>query len=93
VIGCTALGTTDTQDPCAIDVLYGVLCVNAMNNNFCAATSCSLNSDCSSGYTCNDRTDRCVNTSKNCLGLPCSLNSDCGTGQTCNNAIGLCVRQ
>lgn len=91
-LACTAFGTTDTQDPCAVDVLYGVLCVNAMNNNFCAATTCMYNSDCTTGYTCNDKTKRCVNNSKNCIGLPCTYNSDCPTAHTCNNGIGQCVK-
>jgi hypothetical protein len=90
-IACV-LGNTDSQDPCAVDVLMGVLCVNAMNNNFCAATTCASFTDCGSGYGCNDKTKRCFNNSNNCIGLPCSSFTDCPTGQTCNSGIKQCVK-
>ncbi len=86
------LGQTDSTDPCAVDVLLGVLCVAAMNNNTCAGATCMYNSDCPTGYSCNDKTDRCVNTSASCVGLPCTYNADCPTGQTCNNGTGQCNR-
>lgn len=86
------LGATDSSDPCAVDVLLGVLCVAAMNNNACAGASCMYSTDCPTGYTCNDKTDRCVNTSASCVGLPCLYGTDCPTGQTCNNATGQCNR-
>lgn len=92
-IACNGFGQADSADPCAVDVLYGVLCVAAMNNNYCASASCTYNQDCPTGYTCNDRTKRCVNTSHNCIGLPCTYNQDCPTGETCNNAIGQCSKQ
>ena len=87
------LGSTDSSDPCAVDVLLGVLCVSTMNSNFCAGVTCTYNSDCPSNYSCNDRTKRCVNNSANCTGLPCTYNSDCPTGQTCNNGTGQCNRR
>lgn len=86
---CT-LGQTDSADPCAVDVLLGVLCVATMNSNQCAGISCMYNSDCPTGYACNDKTDRCVSSSASCIGLPCKYNADCPTGLTCNNGTGQC---
>lgn len=91
-IGCV-LGQTDSADPCAIDVLLGVFCVASVNSNLCMATQCMYNADCSTGYSCNDKTRRCFKTDAPCLGLPCKYNFDCPTGYTCNNAVEQCVRQ
>ncbi len=89
---CTALGQTDSADPCAVDVLLGVFCVASTNNNSCFATPCTSSLDCGTGFSCNERTGRCYNTSANCVGLPCSSSLHCPTNQTCNNAAGQCVR-
>lgn len=81
---------TDTNDTCGADVVLGALCAGTVNNVQCAGVQCQYNSDCPSGWTCNDQTDRCVNTSARCPGLPCRYNADCPTGFTCNNGTGQC---
>lgn len=83
---------TDTNDTCGADVVLGALCAATVNNGQCAGVQCQYNSDCPSGWTCNDQTDRCVNTSASCPGLPCRYNADCPTGFTCNNGTGQCNR-
>ncbi len=91
-IACNSFGQTDSNDPCAVDVLMGVFCVATVNSGVCMATACTYDSDCTTGYKCNAKTDRCFRTDAPCLGLPCSYNSDCPTGHTCNNALSQCVR-
>jgi hypothetical protein len=81
---------TDTNDTCGPDVVLGALCAATVNNGQCAGVQCRFNADCPTGWTCNDQTDRCVDTSANCPGLPCRFNADCTTGFTCNNATGQC---
>lgn len=82
--------TTDTNETCGADVVLGVLCAATVNAGPCAGVQCMYNSDCPSGWTCNDKTDRCVQTSARCPGLPCRYNADCPTGFTCNNATEQC---
>ncbi|MBK7864442.1 MAG: hypothetical protein IPJ65_38730 [Archangiaceae bacterium] len=89
---CTSFGTTDSADPAAVDFLLAVFCVTSMNSNLCAGLACAYNTDCPTGYTCNDATDKCVKTDAACIGLPCKYNVDCPTGLTCNNAIGQCSK-
>lgn len=89
MVACTAFGT-DTNDTCGVDVVLGALCAATVNNVACAGVTCQYNSDCPTGWTCNDQTDRCVQTSARCPGLPCRYNADCPTGFTCNNGTGQC---
>lgn len=89
---CNGAGT-DTNETCGADVILGVLCAATVNVGACAGVACQFNSDCPSGWTCNDRTDRCVRTNAPCPGLPCQFNSDCPTGLTCNGATGQCNAQ
>jgi hypothetical protein len=89
MLACT-FGGTDTNDTCGADVVLGALCAATVNTIQCAGVQCQFNTDCPSGWTCNDQTDRCVNTSARCPGLPCRFNTDCPTGFTCNNATGQC---
>lgn len=87
-----SLGATDSSDPCAVDVLLGVFCVASVNSNLCMATQCMYDTDCPSGYGCNDKTLRCFKKDAPCLGLPCKYATDCPGGFTCNDAIAQCVR-
>ncbi|MCU0697169.1 MAG: hypothetical protein MUC96_11610 [Myxococcaceae bacterium] len=89
MLACT-FGGTDTNDTCGADVVLGALCAATVNTAQCAGVQCRFNTDCPSGWTCNDQTDRCVNTSARCPGLPCRFNTDCPTGFTCNDATGQC---
>jgi hypothetical protein len=86
------LGTADSNDPSAADVLMAVMCVATVNNGNCAGLSCQYNSDCPSDYSCNDATKKCFKKSSACIGLPCKYNMDCPTGLTCSDALGQCVR-
>lgn len=81
---------TDTTERCAYDILLGVLCASTVNSRACAGVQCRYNADCSSGSTCNDKTDRCVEMTARCPGLPCRYNADCPSGFTCNNATEQC---
>ena len=87
------LGVTDTTDPCGVDVLLGVLCVATTNSLNCASTACASSTDCPTNFSCNDKTQKCFNTSAYCVGLPCSSSVHCPTGETCNSAVGQCVKQ
>lgn len=89
MVACIGPGT-DTNDTCGADVVLGALCAGTVNNGQCAGVQCQYNSDCPSGWTCNDQTDRCVNTSARCPGLPCRYNADCPAGFTCNDGTGQC---
>ncbi len=81
---------TDTNETCGADVVLGILCAATVNAGPCAGVACMYNSDCPSGWSCNDQTRRCFQTSARCPGLPCKYNADCPTGLTCNNATGQC---
>jgi len=59
-LGCTALGSTDSLDPCAFDVLLGVLCVASTNNNLCAGIACMSSTDGPTAQTCNNAIGQCV---------------------------------
>jgi hypothetical protein len=89
--GCV-LGSTDSSDPCAVDVLLGVYCVAAMNNSSCAAAACQYSTDCPTNFGCNSKTGKCFNSSAYCVGVPCTFGVDCPTGETCNSALNQCVR-
>lgn len=47
--------------------------------------SCTTDTDCSTGQTCDTATSTCVSGSTGCDG-----NEDCATGQTCNTTTGVC---
>jgi hypothetical protein len=89
---CNGLGVTDSTDTCAVDVLLGVFCVAAMNNNNCASAQCMYSTDCPTDWSCNTQTGRCFNQSFSCPGLPCQYSTDCPTNQTCNSGTGQCNR-
>lgn len=89
MLACTFAGT-DTNDTCGADVVLGALCAGTVNNGQCAGVTCRFNSDCPSGWSCNDQTARCVNSSARCPGLPCRYNADCPTGFTCNDGTRQC---
>lgn len=88
---CNGPGS-DTNETCGADVVLGVLCAGTVNAGPCAGVQCMYNSDCPTGFSCNDQTRRCFQTSASCPGLPCKYNADCPTGLTCNNATGQCNR-
>jgi Cys-rich repeat protein len=49
-------------------------------------TSCTSDSDCASGDTCDTSTSECVGPSQGC-----TADSDCATGDTCDTTTGECV--
>ena len=88
---CT-LGNADTTEVCAVDVLFGLYCLVAINNLNCAGTACTSSLDCATNYGCNEKVGKCFNQSAVCYGLPCTSSLHCPTGQTCNSAAGQCVK-
>jgi hypothetical protein len=61
--------------------------------------TCSFNSDCASGQTCNTATSRCFDPDpidldvRDCSKTPCAFDSDCSTGYGCNTATSFCAKK
>lgn len=80
-----------TVATCEESFAAGTACASAVNDTDCYSVSCKYNQDCPSGWSCNNKTEKCFNTSAKCGGLPCRYNQDCPSGFTCNNALEVCV--
>jgi len=70
----------------------GDACTASLSNDSCYAISCNSSLDCPTGYSCNDATGHCFDSSATCTGAPCAASLDCPTGETCNSAAGVCIR-
>lgn len=91
---CSAFGEpVIASTRCRDQYGFGSYCRLAIANIRCFAGACRYNADCPTGFSCNDKTEHCFDSSAQCGGLPCSYNADCPTGFTCNNALEQCVRQ